>query len=83
MTYWDELNDIEKENFLSELEEIDYEEMDTMWRKTCERLTKFYMKQYSFHIFVSPEERDVSSMEPVEESVCESVSSSNKAGDLI
>ena len=62
LQWWEELDEAAREQLAGELEELDLEEMEEMYRRTC----------------LEPEERDMASMEPVEASLCESVLTSSQ-----
>ena len=62
LQWWEELDQAGREQLAGELEELDLEEMEEMYRRTC----------------LEPEERDMASMEPVEASLCESVLTSSQ-----
>ena len=63
MHWWEELSDQEQCHLLSELEEVDLEEMESMWRRTCGE--------------DSVKTRDMSSMEPVQADLCDSILTSS------
>lgn len=63
LQWWEELDQAGRDQLAGELEELDLEEMEEMYRKTC----------------LEPEDRDMSSMEPVEASLCESMVTSSQA----
>ena len=62
LTWWEELDQEGRDQLAGELEELDLEEMEEMYRRTC----------------VEPEDRDMSTMQPVEASLCESVLTSSQ-----
>ena len=62
LTWWQELDQAGRTQLAGELEELDLEEMEEMYRRTC----------------VEPEDRDMSTMQPVEASLCESVLTSSQ-----
>jgi len=59
LTWWEELSEEEKEELLNDLSDIDLEEMVGMFRSTCGP--------------GSSSERDLSSMKPIEDDLCQSV----------
>ena len=61
LQWWEELDQTERDHLATELEELDLAEMDEMYRRSC----------------LEPATRDMSSMEPVEESLCQSVVTSS------
>lgn len=63
MHWWEELSDQEQCHLVSELEEVDLEEMESMWRRTCGE--------------DSVKTRDMSSMEPVQADLCDSIMTSS------
>eukprot|EP00092_Neocalanus_flemingeri_P002057 GFUD01002196.1.p1 GENE.GFUD01002196.1~~GFUD01002196.1.p1 ORF type:complete len:491 (+),score=139.43 GFUD01002196.1:105-1577(+) len=65
LTWWEELDNAGKEQLVKDLSDVDLEEMTDMYQKTCGD-------------DVGPG-RDMSSMEPVDPSLCESIVSSSPA----
>lgn len=63
LTWWEELGGEAREELLRDLEDIDIEEMVEMYRTTCGE--------------GSGGERDMSSMQPIEEALCQSVATSS------
>jgi len=59
LTWWKDLSDNERLHLSSELDEVDLEEMENMWKKTCGE--------------DKVSDRDMSSMEPVEAELCGSM----------
>jgi len=65
LTWWDELDTKEKEQLVKDLSDVDLEEMTDMYQKTCGDN--------------AVSERDMSTMEPVDASLCESIVTSSPA----
>jgi len=63
LTWWEELDHSGREELLRDLADIDLEEMVEMYRTTCGE--------------GSSEERDLSTMQPIDEDLCKSVGSSS------
>ena len=61
LQWWPELDNTQKEQLARELEELDLTEMEEMYRRSC----------------LEASDRDMSSMEPVEASLCQSVLTSS------
>ena len=62
LNFLSDLTDVEKNNLLTELEEVDLAEMKSMWDNTCGG---------------DVADRDLTNMEPVEDDLCESVNNSS------